>query len=434
MSRSILLPPVRWLTVVASLLALLALLPVSARQTSESPPYVELAGFAVLPADTFAAGPPSGFQIAGDYLGRTPPFDNQPVQGVSAVLPKWNGNYLIMSDNGFGGKGNSPDYRLRWYEAAVDFDSGDIEIVGYTELSDPDNLIPWPIVNETTDRVLTGADFDLESFRQAPDGTFWFGEEFGPYLLHTDVTGKLLRAPIATPYPDALAPFARGLPAVQSPENPAFADLPDRDAQVAAANHPTSRGFEGMALNPDGTRLYTLLEGALLDDPVQSRLLIQEFDLESAAYTGNFWFYELSDPEYAIGEMTALTDDTFLVIERDWEEGEDARFKRIYQIDLETVNSETRMVEKTLVADLMAIADPAGRTTPQEGAIGFGEVFTFPFVTIESVYPLDGRTLLVVNDNNYPFSTGRRPELAPDDTEFILLELAEENRLEVDLE
>jgi hypothetical protein len=44
-------------------------------------------------------------------------------------------------------------------------------------------------------------------------------------------------------------------------------------------------------------------------------------------------------------------------------------------------------------------------------------------MTIEDVYPIDDQTLLVINDNNYPFSSGRRPSKAPDDNEFVLLHL-----------
>ena len=40
----------------------------------------------------------------------------------------------------------------------------------------------------------------------------------------------------------------------------------------------------------------------------------------------------------------------------------------------------------------------------------------------ESVIPIDGRTLGVLNDNNYPFSSGRNPG-QPDDNEFILIRL-----------
>jgi hypothetical protein len=67
------------------------------------------------------------------------------------------------------------------------------------------------------------------------------------------------------------------------------------------------------------------------------------------------------------------------------------------------------------------ITDRDGLSQTEAGALGVGPVFTFPFVTIEDVYPVDDRTLLVLNDNNYPFSSGRRPGKAPDDNEFILL-------------
>lgn len=413
------LAPMLALTVVLTLVT--AVVPARA---AEDPPYVTLAGRAVLPADTFAAGPPSGSAIEGSPNGRATPFASQPVQGISAVIPKWNGNWLAMSDNGFGSKANSPDYRLRWYEVDVDFGNGNVDVVGFTELSDPDGQIPFPIANTWGDRVLSGADFDLESFRQVPDGSFWFGEEFGPYLIHTDAEGRLIDAPIDTPVPPQLAAFARGASTVKSPDHPDFVDLADDDARFAAANHPRSRGFEGMALNASGTRLYPLLEGAMIDDPIRTRLILFEFDLETKAYTGNVWFYNLSSPGHAIGEMTAISDNEFLVIERDGGQGEDAEYKKIYKIDLLQGDSQG-FLDKELVADLMAITDIDGITEPEEGAIGLGDIFTFPFVTIESVYPVDSRTLLVINDNNFPFSTGRRAA-APDDNEFILIRLADD--------
>jgi hypothetical protein len=42
-------------------------------------------------------------------------------------------------------------------------------------------------------------------------------------------------------------------------------------------------------------------------------------------------------------------------------------------------------------------------------------------VTIENVLVLDARTLLVVNDNNFPYGGGR--ELASDNTEFLRIRL-----------
>ena len=67
-------------------------------------------------------------------------------------------------------------------------------VEGFFQLRDPDHKLPLSIANEyTRQRVLTGADFDVESLQRDPqDGTSWFGVEFGPFLLHTNVTGRVL--------------------------------------------------------------------------------------------------------------------------------------------------------------------------------------------------------------------------------------------------
>ncbi len=166
----------------------------------------ELEGYASLPADTFAEGPPTGAGI--DANGRTGPFAGPPVQGFSGVqfAPGGDGSsYWFLSDNGFGSKTNSADYLLRIYQVDPDFagsEGGDatVEIQDFVQLSDPDGLIPFDIQNEgTSERNLTGSDFDVESLVIDSQGEIWIGEEFGPYLLHFDVTGKLLAAPIPTP-------------------------------------------------------------------------------------------------------------------------------------------------------------------------------------------------------------------------------------------
>ena len=80
-------------------------------------------------------------------------------------------------------------------------------------------------------------------------------------------------------------------------------------------------------------------------------------------------------------------------------------------------------VAKQLIVDLLNLADPKGISgQPQADALGLGNPFMFPFVTIESVLIVDPSTLLVINDNNYPFSTGRR-KTQPDDEEFIQIHL-----------
>jgi len=372
-----------------------------------------LEGFARLPADTFRTGPTSGQFIAAAN-GRIPPFvDKQPVQGISAVLRGEDGDFWAMPDNGFGAKDNSADYVLGLYRVSPHFrtkhgGSGTIDVEQFVALRDPDRQINFAIVADgafypnsaipvdariRSRRLLTGGDFDIESVRRARDGTLWFGDEFGPFLLHTDRTGKVLEAPFP-------------LPGVKSPQNPFLG--------TGTPNLPRSKGFEGMAISPNGKALYPLLEGPLTTDPDQRRLIINEFSLEQERYTGRQWFYRLETLGFAIGDMTAFAEGKFLVIERDNFEGAAAMFKKIFVVDLDDVDSEGFLVKRE-VADLLHIRDPFHLG-------GASDVFRFPFVTIESVLPLGNRRLAVLNDNNYPGSAGRTPG-QPDPDEFIIIRL-----------
>lgn len=391
-----------------SLFALVCLTIPAQAQAEAQTPQTTLEGRAVLPSDTLAEGPPSGAEASEDgeseVNGVSLPLGGQPVQGFSAVLDAGDGSYLAMPDNGFGAKDNSADFLLRVYRIAPDFKtaqggSGEIEVLDYITLSDPDGLVPFEIVNEDSeDRLLTGGDFDLESVRRDANGDLWFGDEFGPFLLHTDPSGRLLEAPVP-------------LPGVASPENP----QPEGEA-----NLPSSKGFEGMAISDDLTTLYPMLEGATEDDPNQSRRVINEFDLTTGSYTGNTWNYRVEEEENAIGDLTQLGGSRFLVIERDDEEGEEAEFKKIYLTDLNETDEEGFLVKEE-VSDLLDVSDPNGISLPgREGDIGLGEDFSFPFQTVESVLPLGEGRMLVLNDNNYPLSTGRNPEL-PDDNEAIIV-------------
>jgi hypothetical protein len=381
-----------------------------------------LEGFASLHADTFAPGPTSG-QYVNPANGRVPPFvDRQPVQGVSSVLRESNGDFLIMSDNGFGAKGNSADYVLRVYRVSPDFrtkNTGDASVAvrSFISLRDPDHkLIGFPIVADLThypasgilvdddiktQRLLTGGDFDIESVRRAPDGTLWFGDEFGPFLLHTDSTGKVLE--------DVFQ-----LPGVRSPQNPFLGNnLP---------NLAGSKGFEGMAITPNGKTLYPMLEGPLTTDSDPRRLLINEFDIASRQYTPRQWWYHMEANGNAIGDLTAVTDSRFLVIERDNNQGAAAQFKKVFLVDLDDIDADG-FLRKHLVADLLAIRDPYDLN--RDGS----QVFKFPFVTIESVIPLSATEIGVLNDNNYPGSSGRTPG-QPDNNEFIILRLDQPLALE----
>lgn len=372
-----------------------------------------LVGFASLPADTFASGPSAGHFLA-PVNGRTPPFPSQPVQGFSAIGRGEGGRFLALSDNGFGAQGNSADALLLVHELGVDFrtasgGSGAVQVLGSTPLSDPNRLVNFEIVaakpfypNGAGDipvapeiaggRLLTGADFDIESFRRDAQGNYWFGDEFGPFLIKTDARFEVIAPPLPTP-------------GVQSPQNPFLG--------TGTANLSTSRGFEGMAISPDGGTLYPLLEGTVTGDP-PGTLRILEVDIAGGAFTGRQWLYPLDPLGAAIGDFTQVNERELLVIERDNEQGAAARHKKVYLVDLTRVDGSGRL-QKTELVDLLAIEDPFDLNLDSR------TLFGFPFVTIESILPIDPYTLLIANDNNYPFSVGRGPDI--DNNELILVRL-----------
>ncbi|MGI5505680.1 esterase-like activity of phytase family protein [Lentzea sp. CA-135723] len=350
-----------------------------------------LTNFASLPAETYVPGSePSGAALGTTPVnGVTPPFADQPVQGFSGVLRNSDGTFDVLSDNGYGTKANSADFNLRIHRVAPDFGTNQVDVLGGITLTDPRGHITTPLTR--ADRVLTGADLDVESFTRGKDGTYWIGDEFGPYLLHFDRAGRLLSAPVA-------------LPGVRAPENP-----------EGNPNIGSSKGFEGMTLSPDGKTINTLLEGTVAGDE-PGTLRLNEFDIASNRYTGKKWLYQLENPNFAIGDAIAVDANRLLIIERDGAQGADALVKRVYLADKRDRNRDGKL-DKTLVADLLNLANP-------RHVGGQADPFRFPFTTIEDVTILDDRTIAILNDNNFPSSSGRTPG-KPDNNEFITIKLAE---------
>jgi hypothetical protein len=357
---------------------------------------------AILPADATAPAPFPGIPNTEPAPA---PGSTQPVGGFSALLAaKGRDNFWAMPDNGFGNKANSRSFLLRVYKVHADWETedgggGEVEIRDWITLSDPDHMVPFAIVNGSTpDRLLTGGDFDIESFRVARDGTIWFGDEFGPFLLHTDSTGKVLEAPI--PLPD-----------VKSPDYP-----PDFTPPFAGpANLASSNGFEGMALSKDGKKLYPTLEGAVTgDDPAVRRMY--EFDIASGTYAPGHRIYPIGTG-LLVSDLTALDRHRLIALERDNFQGPAAAHKRGFVINLKRSEAGDTL-GKHPVVDLLDLADPELISLPaRPGDFGLGDPFSMPYQTIEAVLPQGGKRLAIVNDTNFG-SMGRNPAL-PDYSDFI---------------
>lgn len=443
------------------LVTLLAVLPAAAQQLFPA----ILVGHAALPAKSFITPPkdaPDSLKTSGKYTtpdarredrlesiagssflsakdvpkptGISLPFKGQPVQGFSGIKAMKDGSYWVLSDNGYGSKANSPDAMLMFHHVKPDWKSGAVARLATVFLHDPDKKTPFLIVNEgTSKRYLTGADFDIESIQFIGDDV-WFGDELGPYLVKTDRRGKVL-AVFETKVDGRL---------LRSPDHFSVATPA---TTPAAANFSTparrSRGYEGMAVSKDGQFLYPLLEGPLWNETEKKwdnkdgreYLRVLEFNVAKGEWTNRSWKYALEVNGNNIGDFNMIDADTGLIIERDNGEGTadtacngpvrpdcqnvPAKFKRVYKISLKDTDADG-FVRKIGYIDLMDIADPKGvaKVGGKDGK------FTFPFVTIEDVDVVDAEHIIVANDNNLPYSSGRQLG-KNDDNEFILLHVPE---------
>ncbi|MEO1521065.1 MAG: glycerophosphodiester phosphodiesterase family protein, partial [Cyanobacteria bacterium J06633_2] len=318
------------------------------------------------------------------------------------------------------------DFENPGYDALANADAI-VEISSYA-----DGIGPWKnniLVRESIDSPVDGNDDGIAQITSQLTGEIFpfidFAHDAGlqihPYTLRDEENFLTLNADGT---PQSTGDEFRQL--IELGADGFFTDFPETGRIVVEqfetaeefANLRGSRGYEGMAFSPDRQTFYPMLEGTVFGDP-EGSIRIYEFDVESRSFEGIVGLYQTDDPSHAIGDFTPINDEEFLIIERDGRQGEDAAFKKIFKIDLSEVD-DAGFVEKEEVVDLLNIDDP-------QDLDGDGETtFSFPFVTIEDVLVLDETTILVANDNNYPFSIGRDFSGSEiDNNEIIQIQLEE---------
>lgn len=175
-----------------------------------------------------------------------------------------------------------------------------------------------------------GAAFDPEGIVVHPrTGHLLISDEYGPSLYLFNTFGQMVRR-FATP-----------------------ANLLPRHAATGAVNHAgdtgntagkrTNRGFEGLAINPDGSRAYAMLQSAMLDegggDGVWARIV--EFDTGTGRALAQYAYkLEGASQGRGISALVALNAREFLVLERNNRGlGVDANVaspnKKVYRISLD---------------------------------------------------------------------------------------------------
>ena len=204
-----------------------------------------------------------------------------------------------------------------------------------------------------------------------------------------------------------------------------------------------SGGFEPMAKAPDGSKLYPALEWPAFDAASKgferaangkTFTRIFEFDVVAGRYTGKQWKYQFEQDGNVMADFQLLDASTGLLIERDdSSEGlgqvcpgemtrtdcfnKPAAFKRVYKIDLAQTDADG-FVKKVAYIDLTRIADPKRLSRYSDANGRFG----LPHLGPEGLVVVDGHHIVLVNDNNFPYSSGRQLG-KPDDNELTLLDI-----------
>lgn len=226
------------------------------------------------------------------------PFDYVPSVGFSDIEPFYKdgkivrGEYLCLSDNGFGSSTNSADYALNIVHMKIQkpftYLHGESKFETYTKtenlntvlLHDPDGHIKWEngadiqvayhVPDSTWDdykalRVLTGRDFDVEGLAVVHEKLAIVGDELMPAIFAIDPsTGVVLSPFVRTPDINQVGGFVPGkflstrgdkvhcsIEALEKNECPAV-----DTATVEASSyrkHDPSGGYEGFTLLADGT-------------------------------------------------------------------------------------------------------------------------------------------------------------------------------------
>ncbi len=269
-----------------------------------------LGSFAVIVSTTAVAAPTfvNGFAIAGDKGDQFGTSVNDGRLGFFSdlyydpVRKDWWG----LSDRGPGGGTISYETRVQRFTLDVNATTGAISNFNVAQTIKFNNggsafngLAPNP-----TDTL--GNALDPEGFVVNPrSGNLLVSDEYGPSLYEFDRGGNLLRK---FNTPENIV--ARN--AVTGERN--FADDPGN-----TAGKRSNRGFEGLAISPDGKHTFAMLQSAMLDEGGGNGTYnrIVKFDNATGEAVAQFAYkMEGSSQGRGISALVALNDHEFMVLER----------------------------------------------------------------------------------------------------------------------
>ncbi|MBN9133372.1 MAG: esterase-like activity of phytase family protein [Nitrosospira multiformis] len=240
-----------------------------------------------------------------------------------------------LSDRGPGGGTMNYDTRVQRFTLDVDKNTGSIsnfqvaETIKFMNGANSFNgFAPNPI-------NVRGNSFDPEGLVVNPhNGHLLVSDEYGPSLYEFDRTGQFVRS------------FT--VPANIIPRD--AADIPNYASNTGnIAGKRSNRGFEGLAISPDGQNTYAMLQSAMLDEGggngVYDRIV--KFDNTSGTAVAQYAYkMEGSTQGRGTSALVAINDHEFMVIERNNRGvGVDSELtpanKKVFTIDLDGATDVT---------------------------------------------------------------------------------------------
>jgi len=310
----------------------------------------------------------------GETFGSSSGMAVQP-QTWKRTADGYEGVLLLLPDRGYNVAGTT-DYHPRLNRVAIRLTpaEGDAAVSADRQQSTiAASLTDTVVLTDASGETLTGLDpesvraaagelpdlpqagnkrvsLDAESIVLLPDGGFFIGDEYGPYIYRFSATGRMLSA--IRP-PDAFIPLRQGTDNFSSNDPGAEGKTPDpKDPEAGRQNN---QGFEGLALTPDGKTLVAVLQSATRQDGGDSSA--------TRRYTRAL-VYDVADPakprltgEYVVplpvfkdakgktlvaaqSELVALSGSLFLLLCRDSNngygtKGDTSLYRRVELLDID---------------------------------------------------------------------------------------------------
>src|SRR5262245_20175375 len=213
-----------------------------------------------------------------------------------------------LSDRGPGGGFLDYDTRVQRFRLNIDKDTGAIsgfEILQTIILKDESGSTPLNGKAPSPTNVLGNA-FDPEGFVIDPQShQFYVSDEYGPSLYEFNDKGTRLRT------------FTT--PANLIPRNGSTPNYAGGDPEPNTAGKRTNRGFEGLAISPDGAYLYAMLQSAMMDEGGSNGVCnrIVKYNTATGAVIAQYAYQMAGFTQgRGISALLAINDHEFLVLER----------------------------------------------------------------------------------------------------------------------